>query len=75
MSENPGAKLFPENIIAHFPSLLFGRVWKVEHDLLLLKAMLKYELHPSFAYSFDILIFLICQNGIHLAYHILNLFT
>lgn len=41
MRENPGANLFPEDVLLHFPGLA-GRFWKEEHDLLLLKAKLKY---------------------------------
>lgn len=41
MRENPGANLFPEDVLLHFPGLA-GRFWKEEHDLLLLKAKLKH---------------------------------
>ncbi|URD94467.1 CHD3-type chromatin-remodeling factor [Musa troglodytarum] len=41
MRENPGANLFPEDVLLHFPGLT-GRFWKEEHDLLLLKAKLKH---------------------------------
>lgn len=43
MSENTGASLFSEDILLLFPGL-FGRTWKAEHDLLLLKSILKYGL-------------------------------
>ncbi|XP_008799628.2 CHD3-type chromatin-remodeling factor PICKLE-like [Phoenix dactylifera] len=41
MSENPGAGLFSEDILLLFPGLT-GRTWKAEHDLLLLKSILKH---------------------------------
>ncbi|XP_010942119.1 CHD3-type chromatin-remodeling factor PICKLE [Elaeis guineensis] len=41
MSKNPGASLFSEDILLLFPGLT-GRNWKAEHDLLLLKSILKH---------------------------------
>ncbi|WOK99443.1 CHD3-type chromatin-remodeling factor PICKLE [Canna indica] len=38
---NPGTNLFAEDILLQFPGLT-GKVWKEEHDLLLLKALLKH---------------------------------
>ncbi|XP_072989353.1 CHD3-type chromatin-remodeling factor PICKLE isoform X2 [Typha latifolia] len=42
ISGNPRAPLFPEYILAQFRGLLAGRIWKREHDILLLKALLKH---------------------------------
>ncbi|KAK8943573.1 CHD3-type chromatin-remodeling factor PICKLE [Platanthera guangdongensis] len=41
LSECPGAPLFQEDIQAWFPGLR-GRIWREEHDILLLKAILKH---------------------------------
>lgn len=41
LSENPGAPLFAEDIQSWFPGLK-GRIWREEHDILLLKAILKH---------------------------------
>lgn len=41
MWKHPGASLFSEDILLLFPGLS-GRTWKTEHDLLLLKAILKH---------------------------------
>ncbi|XP_042415597.1 CHD3-type chromatin-remodeling factor PICKLE-like [Zingiber officinale] len=41
IAEHPGAKLFSEDIMVHFPGLT-ARFWKEEHDQSLLKAMLKH---------------------------------
>uniref|UniRef100_J3MBV3 Uncharacterized protein n=1 Tax=Oryza brachyantha TaxID=4533 RepID=J3MBV3_ORYBR len=35
-------KLFPSYLLYEFPSLAGGRIWKAEHDLLLLKALIKH---------------------------------
>ncbi|KAK6927610.1 SNF2, N-terminal, partial [Dillenia turbinata] len=40
--ENPTSPLFPEDILSRFPSLKSGRYWKDEHDLSLLRAVLKH---------------------------------
>lgn len=40
-SENPGT-LFADEIVSRFPGLKSGRVWKEQHDLLLLQAVLRY---------------------------------
>ncbi|KAG0504102.1 hypothetical protein HPP92_004174 [Vanilla planifolia] len=40
-SENPNAPLFAEDIKSWFPGMK-GRLWKEEHDVLLLKAILKH---------------------------------
>ncbi|XP_020686638.1 CHD3-type chromatin-remodeling factor PICKLE isoform X2 [Dendrobium catenatum] len=41
LSENPGTPLFAEGIQSWFPGLK-GRIWREEHDSLLLKAILKH---------------------------------
>lgn len=41
-SEKTGCSLFAEDIVSRFPGLKGGKVWKDEHDLLLLRALLKY---------------------------------
>ncbi|PKA66152.1 CHD3-type chromatin-remodeling factor PICKLE [Apostasia shenzhenica] len=41
LSENPKGSLFPEDIQSWFPGLK-GRMWREEHDILLLKAILKH---------------------------------
>ena len=41
-SEKPGTRLFTDDIIMHYPTLKGGKFWKEEHDLLLLRAVLKY---------------------------------
>lgn len=41
-SENPGSPLFPEDILPRFPALRSGRLWKEQHDLTLLRAVLKH---------------------------------
>jgi hypothetical protein len=40
--ENPGSPLFTEDIVSRYPGLKGGKFWKEEHDLLLLRAVLKY---------------------------------
>lgn len=42
LSENPGTPLFADEIVSRFPRLKSGRVWKEQHDLLLLQALLKH---------------------------------
>ncbi|VFQ60712.1 unnamed protein product [Cuscuta campestris] len=41
-SEKPGSPLFTEDIVSRFPGVRGGRLWKEEHDLLLLRAVLKH---------------------------------
>ncbi|KAI8547605.1 hypothetical protein RHMOL_Rhmol07G0208400 [Rhododendron molle] len=41
-SENPGTPLFADEIVSRFPGLKSGRVWKEQHDLLLLRAVLRH---------------------------------
>ncbi|XP_016537603.2 CHD3-type chromatin-remodeling factor PICKLE-like isoform X3 [Capsicum annuum] len=41
-SEKTGCSLFAEDIVSRFPGLKGGKVWKDEHDLLLLRALLKH---------------------------------
>ncbi|CAN4076911.1 unnamed protein product [Withania somnifera] len=41
-SENTGGSLFAEDIVSRFPGLKGGKLWKQEHDLLLLGALLKH---------------------------------
>ncbi|XP_057959148.1 CHD3-type chromatin-remodeling factor PICKLE-like [Malania oleifera] len=40
--EKPGTSLFVEDIASRFPGLKSGKFWKEEHDLLLLRAVLKH---------------------------------
>jgi chromodomain-helicase-DNA-binding protein 4 len=40
--ENPGSPLFTEDIVSRYPGLRGGKFWKEDHDLLLLRAVLKY---------------------------------
>ncbi|KAE8056294.1 hypothetical protein FH972_013079 [Carpinus fangiana] len=40
--ENPGSPLFTEDIVSRYPGLKGGKFWKEEHDLLLLRAVLKH---------------------------------
>jgi hypothetical protein len=42
MEQGKITKLFPSYLLHEFPGLSGGRVWKGEHDLLLLKALVKY---------------------------------
>lgn len=42
LSEKPGTPLFSEDVLSRFPGLLNGRVWKEEHDLCVLRAVMKY---------------------------------
>jgi chromodomain-helicase-DNA-binding protein 4 len=42
MEQGKITKLFPSYLLYEFPSLVGGRVWKAEQDLLLLKALIKY---------------------------------
>ncbi|XP_048331491.2 CHD3-type chromatin-remodeling factor PICKLE isoform X2 [Ziziphus jujuba] len=41
-SENAGAPLFADDILLRYPGLKGGKFWKEEHDLLLLRAVLKH---------------------------------
>ncbi|KAK8520284.1 hypothetical protein V6N13_031255 [Hibiscus sabdariffa] len=41
-SEKPGTRLFTEDILMRYPTLKGGKFWKEEHDLLLLRAVLKH---------------------------------
>ncbi|XVF35658.1 hypothetical protein REPUB_Repub18cG0165100 [Reevesia pubescens] len=41
-SEQPGTRLFTDDIIMRYPTLKGGKFWKEEHDLLLLSAVLKH---------------------------------
>ncbi|PQQ21046.1 CHD3-type chromatin-remodeling factor PICKLE [Prunus yedoensis var. nudiflora] len=41
-SKNPGAPLFSEDILLLYPGLKGGKFWKEEHDLTLLRAVLKH---------------------------------
>ncbi|XWS70486.1 hypothetical protein CRYUN_Cryun03dG0052200 [Craigia yunnanensis] len=41
-SEKPGTRLFTDDIIMRYPTLKGGKFWKEEHDLLLLRAVLKH---------------------------------
>ena len=40
--EKPGSPLFADDIVSRLPGLKSGRFWKEQHDLLLLRAVLKY---------------------------------
>ncbi|XP_059642926.1 CHD3-type chromatin-remodeling factor PICKLE [Cornus florida] len=40
--EKPGPHLFADDIVSRFPGLKSGRFWKEEHDLSLLRAVLKH---------------------------------
>ncbi|CAN6459733.1 unnamed protein product [Victoria cruziana] len=42
LSEKPGTPLFSEDVLSRFPGLLNGRVWKEEHDLCVLRAVMKH---------------------------------
>ncbi|KAG8093796.1 hypothetical protein GUJ93_ZPchr0012g21180 [Zizania palustris] len=42
MEQGKITKLFPNYLLYEFPSLAGGRIWKGEHDLLLLKALIKH---------------------------------
>ncbi|KAF7817290.1 CHD3-type chromatin-remodeling factor PICKLE isoform X1 [Senna tora] len=41
-SENPGTPLFSDDILFRYPSLKGTKIWKEEHDLVLLRAVLKH---------------------------------
>lgn len=41
-SEMTGGSLFADDIMSRYPGLKGGKHWKDEHDLLLLRALLKY---------------------------------
>lgn len=41
-SEKTGGSLFAEDVMSRFPGLKGGKHWKDEHDLLLLRALIKY---------------------------------
>lgn len=40
--ENPGSPLYGDDIVARYPALKGGKFWKEEHDLILLRAVLKH---------------------------------
>ncbi|XP_043696234.1 CHD3-type chromatin-remodeling factor PICKLE [Telopea speciosissima] len=42
LSEKPGTPLFADDIASRFPGLRSGKSWKEEHDLALLRAVLKH---------------------------------
>ncbi|XP_031482496.1 CHD3-type chromatin-remodeling factor PICKLE [Nymphaea colorata] len=42
LSEKLGAPLFSEDVLSRFPGLMNGRVWKEEHDLCVLRAVMKH---------------------------------
>lgn len=42
VTEKPGTPLFSKDIISRYPALKSGRFWKEEHDLSLLRAVLKH---------------------------------
>lgn len=39
--ENPGASLFEDDILLRYPGLKGSKFWKEDHDLILLRAVLK----------------------------------
>ncbi|GAU17725.1 hypothetical protein TSUD_07870 [Trifolium subterraneum] len=41
-SENPGTPLFSDDILSHYTGLKVRKAWKQEHDLVLLRAVLKH---------------------------------
>ncbi|KAK7377174.1 hypothetical protein VNO80_02594 [Phaseolus coccineus] len=41
-SENPGTPLFSDDILSRYPGLKCTKIWKEEHDLVLLHAILKH---------------------------------
>ncbi|KAJ7966246.1 CHD3-type chromatin-remodeling factor PICKLE [Quillaja saponaria] len=41
-SESPGAPLFADDVLLRYPSLKGGKIWKEEHDSVLLNAVLKH---------------------------------
>lgn len=43
-SENPHTPLFSDDILSRYAGLKGGKIWKEEHDLVLLHAILKYVL-------------------------------
>lgn len=43
-SDNPGVQLFADDILLRYAVLRGGKFWKEEHDLLLLRAVLKYDI-------------------------------
>ncbi|KAK9280656.1 hypothetical protein L1049_014353 [Liquidambar formosana] len=42
LTEKPGSPVFADDIVSRYPGLKSGRYWKEEHDLLLLRAVLKH---------------------------------
>jgi len=42
MGQGKNTNLFPNYLLYEFQGLSGGRIWKTEHDLLLLKGILKY---------------------------------
>lgn len=49
-AENPGSPLFAHDVVSRLPALKSGRFWKEQHDLSLLRAVLKYV--PCFIWLF-----------------------
>jgi len=43
-SERSGEPLFGDDVMFRYPALKAGRIWSREHDLILLRAVLKYVL-------------------------------
>lgn len=41
VSENPGIQLFSSDVLIRYPRLKGTNFWKMEHDLVLLQAVLK----------------------------------
>ena len=40
--ENPQSPLYSDDIVLRYPGLKGGKIWKEEHDVVLLRAVLKY---------------------------------
>lgn len=55
ISENPETPLFSDDILSRYPGLKATKIWKEEHDVVLLHAMLKYVLVDKFPYN--------CRHG------------
>ena len=47
-TERSDESLFEDDVLLRYPTLRGGRVWKREHDLILLRAVLKYVLNLYF---------------------------
>lgn len=43
VEDHPGKPVFPNRILERFPGLRSGKVWKEEHDKIMIRAVLKYE--------------------------------